>query len=66
MLPKNIAHFGFSLLILSILFNSILSSEIITNIKIGEKYNYNKGEIFFEKIEEKKESNFNSIIRLLK
>ncbi|MDC0569349.1 heme lyase CcmF/NrfE family subunit [Candidatus Pelagibacter sp.] len=56
------AHFGFSLLILSILFNSILSSEIITNIKVGEKYNYKKGEIFFKKIEEKKESNFNSII----
>lgn len=57
-----IAHLGFSLLILSILFNSILSSEIITNMKIGEKYNYNKGEIFFKKIEERKESNFNSII----
>ena len=59
---QTVAHFGFSLLILSILFNSILSSEIITNIKIGEKYNYSKGEIFFKKIEERKESNFNSII----
>ena len=59
---QTVAHFSFSLLILSILFNSILSSEIITNIKIGEKYNYTKGEIFFKKIEEKKESNFNSII----
>jgi len=59
---QTVAHFGFSLLILSILFNSILSSEIITNIKIGEKYIYNEGEIFFKKIEEKKESNFNSII----
>ena len=57
-----IAHFGFSLFILAILFNSILSSEIITNIKVGEKYNFNKSEIFFKKIEEKKESNFNSII----
>ena len=56
-----IAHLGFSLLILSILFNSILSSEIITNMKVGEKYNYSKGEIFFKKIEERKESNFNSI-----
>jgi len=60
--PQTVAHFGFSLLILSILFNSILSSEIITNIKIGEKYSYNNGEIFFKKIEERKESNFNSII----
>jgi cytochrome c-type biogenesis protein CcmF len=59
---QTVAHFGFSLLILSILFNSILSSEITTNIKIGEKYSYSKGEIFFKKIEERKESNFNSII----
>jgi len=61
-ISQTVSHFGFSLLILSILFNSILSSEIITNIKIGERYYYNKGEIFFKKIEEKKESNFNSII----
>ena len=61
-ISQTVAHFGFSLLVLSILFNSILSSEITTNIKIGEKYRYNKGEIFFKKIEERKESNFNSII----
>ena len=61
-ISQAVSHFGFSLLILSILFNSILSSEIITNIKIGERYDYNKGEIFFKKIEERKESNFNSII----
>ena len=61
-ISQTVAHFGFSLLILSILFNNILSSEIITNIKIGEKYIHSKGEIFFKKIEEKKESNFKSII----
>ena len=61
-ISQNISHLGFSLLILSILFNNILSSEIITNIKIGERYDYNKGEIFFKKIEERKESNFKSII----
>ena len=61
-ISQTVSHFGFSLLILSILFNSILSSEIITNIKIGERYNYNKGEIFFKKTEERKESNFNSIV----
>jgi cytochrome c-type biogenesis protein CcmF len=61
-ISRTVAHFGFSLLLLSILFNSILSSEIITNIKIGEKYSYNNGEIFFKNIEEIKESNFNSII----
>ena len=61
-ISQTVSHFGFSLLILSILFNSILSSEIITNIKIGERYDYNKGEIFFKKIEKRKGSNFNSII----
>ncbi|MDC6468913.1 heme lyase CcmF/NrfE family subunit [Candidatus Pelagibacter sp.] len=61
-ISQTVSHLGFSLLILSILFNSILSSEIITNIKIGERYDYNKGEIFFKKTEERKESNFNSII----
>tara|TARA_B110001452_G_scaffold260754_1_gene258630 strand:- start:366 stop:1169 length:804 start_codon:yes stop_codon:yes gene_type:complete len=59
---QTVAHFGFSLLILSILFNNILSSEIITNMKVGEKYNYNNVEIFFKKIEKKKESNFLSVI----
>ena len=61
-IAQTVAHLGFSLLILSILFNNILSSEIITNIRVGEKYNYSKGEIFFKKIEENKESNFNSIV----
>ncbi|MDA7732520.1 heme lyase CcmF/NrfE family subunit [Candidatus Pelagibacter sp.] len=61
-ISQTVSHFSFSLLILSILFNNILSSEIITNIKIGERYDYNKGEIFFKEVEERKESNFNSII----
>ena len=61
-ISQTLAHLGFSLLILSILFNSILSSEVITNIKVGEKFSYSKGEIFFKKTEEIKESNFNSII----
>ena len=61
-----IAHLGFSMFILAILFNNILSSEIISNIKVGEKYSYNKSEIFFEKIKEKKESNYNSIVGYFK
>ena len=63
---QTVSHFGFSLLILSILFNSILSSEIITNIKIGERYDYNKGEIFFKKIEEKKKVILTPSLPLLK
>jgi len=61
-ISQSVAHFGFSLLILSILFNSILSSEIITNIKVGEKYNHNKTEIFFEKLKNNNNNNYDSII----
>ena len=49
-LSQNFAHFGFSLLILSILFNNILSKEIITNLKVGEIYKSEKFEINFENI----------------
>ena len=61
-LSQNIAHFGFSLLILSILFNNILSTEIITNLKIGETFETEKFKINFENIEQKDEQNFKAII----
>ena len=61
-LSQNIAHFGFSLLILSILFNNIFSSEIITNLKIGETFETEKFKINFENIEQKDEKNFKAII----
>ncbi len=61
-LAQNIAHFGFSLLILSILFNNLFSSEIITNLKVGETYNGSKTKIVFESINQKKQKNYNSII----
>ena len=61
-LAQNIAHFGFSLLILSILFNNLFSTEIITNLKVGETYNNSKTKIIFESIDQKKEKNYNSII----
>ncbi len=59
---QNTAHFGFSLLILSILFNNLFSSEIITNLKVGEIYNNSKTTIVLESINQKKEKNYNSII----
>ncbi len=61
-ISQNIAHFGFSLLILSILLNNFLSTEIITNLKVGESFKSNKLIINFEKIEKKQEQNFESII----
>ncbi|MDC3167082.1 heme lyase CcmF/NrfE family subunit [Candidatus Pelagibacter sp.] len=59
---QNTAHFGFSLLILSILFNNLFSSEIITNLKVGETYDNSKTKIVFESINQKTEKNYKSII----
>ena len=61
-ISQNIAHFGFSLLILSILFNNLFSSEIITNLKVGETFENSETKIFFESINQKKEKNYNSIV----
>ena len=61
-LSQNFAHFGFSLLILSILFNNILSKEIITNLKVGEIYKSEKFEINFENISQVEKKNFKEII----
>ena len=61
-LSQNIAHFGFSLLILSILFNNIFSTEVITNLKIGETFQSKNFIINFEKVEKKNEKNFKAII----
>ena len=61
-ISQNIAHFGFSLLILSILFNNLFSSEIITNLKVGETFTSSKTKILFEGITQKKEKNYQSII----
>ncbi len=59
---QNTAHFGFSLLILSILFNNLFSSEIITNLKVGETYDNSKTKIVFKSINQKTEKNYKSII----
>jgi len=55
---QNISHFGFSLLILSILFNNIFSSEIITNLKVGEKYNNKDFQIDFKDLRKFEQKNF--------
>ena len=61
-LSQNTAHFGFSLLILSILFNSLFSSEIITNLKVGQTFENTKAKIVFESLSQKKGENYKSII----
>ena len=57
-LSQNIAHFGFSLLILSILFNSIFSNEIITNLKVGESYKDDDLEIVFSDLTKENKKNY--------
>jgi cytochrome c-type biogenesis protein CcmF len=61
-ISQNIAHFGFSLLILSILLNNLFSSEIITNLKVGETFENSKTKIVFESINQKNQKNYKSII----
>src|SRR5210317_2154728 len=59
---QNLAHFGFSLLILSILFNNMFSTEVITNLKVGESYQSKNFKINFERIDTKKNQNFEAMI----
>ena len=60
-LPQNLAHFGFSLLILSILLNNIFSSEVITNLKVGDTFKSEKFRINFININQEQEQNFKAI-----
>ena len=57
-ISQNLSHFGFSLLILSILFNNILSREVITNLKVGEKFINEKFQIEFIDLKKYEEQNF--------
>jgi len=61
-ISQNIAHFGFSLLILSILFNSLFSTEIITNLKVGQTFETSTTKIIFKNINQKKEKNYKSVV----
>ena len=61
-LSQKLAHFGFSLLILSILLNSIFSTEIITNLKVGEKFESEKTKINFVSLETKEINNYKAVI----
>ena len=61
-ISQAISHFGFSLLILSILMNSILSKEIIANLKVGEEIKFMESTIKFKKVENSSRSNFKSLV----
>tara|TARA_Y200000002_G_scaffold382578_1_gene400140 strand:- start:73 stop:1956 length:1884 start_codon:yes stop_codon:yes gene_type:complete len=59
---QNLSHLGFAMLMLSILFNSISSTEIIKNIKVGESFTSKNERITFKKIVTEEEKNYSSII----
>ncbi len=61
-LSQNLAHFGFSLLILSILLNNIFSKEIITNMKVGETFVSEKIQINFDSLVKKNIKNYDALI----
>ncbi len=55
---QNLAHFGFSLFILSILFNNIFSSEVITNLKVGESFKNDRFQILFHDLTQSNKKNY--------
>ncbi len=59
---QKISHFGFSLLILSILINNLFSTEIITNLKVGQEFETLNAKILFKNISQKNEKNYKSIV----
>tara|TARA_B100001029_G_C14784777_1_gene298542 strand:- start:30 stop:602 length:573 start_codon:yes stop_codon:yes gene_type:complete len=61
-ISQTISHFGFSLFVLSILFNSIFSNEFSANMKIGEQIKYKSEQIKFLKVSTINEINYKSVI----
>ncbi len=61
-IAQNVSHFGFSLLILSILLNNLFSTEIITNLKVGESFENSKIKIVLENINQRNEKNYKSVV----
>ena len=57
-----ISHFGFSLLILSILFNSLFSTEFSANMKVGQELSFKKDQVKFLKIKIFEKENYKSVI----
>ena len=61
-ISQSISHLGFSLLVISILLNSLFSNEVSMNLRLGEKYKFQNGVIFFESLKKKQGSNYESLI----
>ena len=63
---QTISHFGFSLLVLSILLNSIFSSEITSNMRVGDEIKFSNKIIKLQKLENTTEANFLKLIAYFK
>ena len=61
-LSQKVSHLGFSLFILSILLNGILSKEISSNMKVGDEINFMNKKITFENIKIEDGANFKTLI----
>ncbi len=61
-LSQKIAHFGFSLFILSILFNGVLAKEYSSNMKVGDERKFMNKTIKFENLKITQELNYQSLI----
>ncbi len=59
---QNLSHLGFAMLMLSILFNSVTSTEIIKNIKVGDSFISKNEKITFKKVRTEEEKNYSSIV----
>ena len=61
-LSQKLAHFGFSLLIISILFNGILAKEYSSNMKVGDEREFMHKTLIFESLEVIQNSNYQSLV----
>tara|TARA_B100000676_G_scaffold311638_1_gene382256 strand:+ start:475 stop:2346 length:1872 start_codon:yes stop_codon:yes gene_type:complete len=57
-----ISHFGFSLFILSILLNSLMSNEFSANMKIGQELSFKKNQIKFLNVKVFEKENYKSVV----
>jgi len=61
-LPQKLAHFGFSLFIISVLFNGILAKEYSSNMKVGDKREFMSKTLIFENLKVIQKSNYQSLV----
>jgi len=61
-LSQKLAHFGFSLFIISILFNSIFAKEYSSNMKVGDKREFMNKTLIFNNLKVVENSNYKSLV----